>query len=392
MVIKRGKNKMSFELNKEIIDYIDSHIDDAKALLKAICLIPAPSNHEEKRAEFVKNWFHSIGAKEAYIDEALNVVFPMNCEGRDDITVFMAHTDTVFPDMTEPMPYQEDEEKIYSLGVIDDTIDLVMILMAVKYIMEKGLKPNCGMLFVANSGEEGLGNLKGVKKICEDYSGRIKELYTFDGSYTHVVNKCVGSHRYKISFETEGGHSYGAFGNNNAIYEMSKLVTKLYSKEVPKIGDSKTTYNVGVVSGGTSVNTIAQDCELMYEYRSNSKECLEHMKDFFEGEIEKAQKEGKAKITVELVGDRPCGGNVPREALDEMTNKCIRVCEKHSGLECKISSGSTDANIPQSLGIPAVCAGVYMGGGAHTRKEWLLKSSIPIGLRISFELILGYFE
>ncbi len=383
---------MSFELNKEILDYIDSHIDEAKALLKDICLIPAPSNHEEKRAEFVKNWFHSIGAKEAYIDEALNVVFPMNCEGRDDITVFMAHTDTVFPDMTEPMPYSEDDEKIYSMGVIDDTIDLVVILMAVKYIMEKGLKPNCGMLFAANSGEEGLGNLKGVKKICEDYAGRIKELYTFDGSYDEIVNKCVGSHRYKIHFATEGGHSFGAFGNNNAIHACAKLVTSLYNKEVPKNGNSKTTYNVGVVSGGTSVNTIAQDCELMYEYRSDDKECLAHMENFFKEEIKKAQAEGKAEITVEIVGIRPCGGDVDVSALDAMTNKCKKICEKYSGIECKICSASTDANIPQSLGIPAVCAGVYLGGGAHTRGEWLLKSSIPVGLRISFELILDYFN
>ena len=383
---------MSFELNKEILDYIDENIEYAKALLKDICLIPAPSNHEEKRAEFIKNWFHSIGAKEAYIDEALNVVFPMNCEGRDDITVFMAHTDTVFPDMTEPMPYREDDEKIYSMGVVDDTIDIVVMLMAVKYIIEKGLKPKNAMLFVANSGEEGLGNLKGVKKICEDYSGRIKELYTFDSPYNKMQNKCVGSHRYKIRFATEGGHSFSAFGNNNAIHAATKLITSLYAKEVPKNGDSKTTYNVGVISGGTSVNTIAQDCELMYEYRSDDKECLAHMENFFKEEIKKAQTDGKAKITVELIGNRPCGGDVPKDVLDEMTNKCKSICEKYSGMECKIGSASTDANIPQSLGIPAVCVGVYLGGGIHTRGEWLLKSSIPVGLRISFELILGYFN
>lgn len=382
---------MSFELTEEILKYTDDVYDETKELLKEICKIPAPSNHEEKRAKFVKNWLEKNGAKNVYIDEALNVVFPMNCDEKSDITAFLAHTDTVFPD-TEPMPCFEDEKNIYSPGVGDDTVCLVMMLMAVKYILKKGLQPNGGVIFAANSCEEGLGNLKGVKQLMKNYSGRIKELYTFDGTYEHLVNKCVGSHRYKISFETEGGHSFSNFGNNNAIYETAKLVTRLYACDVPKEEGSKTTYNVGVVSGGTSVNTIAQNCEIMYEYRSDSKACLEKMKAFFENEIKKAQEDGKAKITVELVGERPCGGEVDKNLLDEMSKKCIKICEKYSGIPCKIKSASTDANIPQSLNVAAVCAGTYLGGGAHTREEWVEKSSIPVGLKITFELVLGYFE
>ena len=383
---------MLFELSKDTIEYIESHIDETMALLKEICLIPAPSHMEHKRAEFINNWLHSIGAKESYIDEALNVVCPINCDGRDDITVFMAHTDTVFPDTEYPMPYTEDDEKIYSPGVVDDTIEVVIILMAVKYVIERGLKPHCGMLFVANSCEEGLGNLKGVKKICKDYEGRIKEVYTFDDKYTSVIPKCVGSHRYKVKFFTEGGHSFNDFGNNNAICEMSNLIKRLYEKTVPEKEGTKTTYNVGTVSGGTSVNTICQECEMMYEYRSDDKDCLEEMKKFFESQIDIAKKQGKAKIDVEIVGIRPCGGDVDKEKLDIMTQKCISICEKYSGLKCNINSGSTDANIPQSMGIPAVCAGVFMGDGRHTRDEWLLKSSIPIGMKIGFELILEYFN
>lgn len=383
---------MSFELRKEIVDYIENSVDEAKELLKEICLIPAPSNHEEKRAEFCKNWLLGIGAEGTYIDSALNVVYPLNCEGRDDIVVFMAHTDTVFPDMTEPMPYSEDEKNIYSPGVGDDTVCLVMMLMTVKYIVEKGLKPDCGMLFVANSGEEGLGNLKGSRKIMEDYQGRVKEFYTFDGMYNRVVNKCVGSHRYKITLETEGGHSFSKFGNNNAIHIMSKLVCSLYSCNVPVVGNSKTTYNVGVINGGTSVNTIAQKCELMYEYRSDNKECLAAMKKFFESEIAKVKVEGKATVSVELVGERPCGGDVDGEKLNEMTGKVIEITKKHTGMECIAVSGSTDCNIPQSLGIPAVCPGTYMGGGAHTREEWVEKSSIPVGMKVVFELILSFFN
>lgn len=383
---------MSFELDEKVTDYIDSHIDEAKALLRDICLIPAPSGREQKRAGFINDWLHSIGAEESYIDDALNVIYPVNCEAGNEITVFMAHTDTVFPDTDYPMPFDEDDEKIYSPGVGDDTINLVIMLMAVKYIAEKGIKPCCGILFVANSGEEGLGNLKGVKQICRDFEGRIKELYTFDGMYTSIITKCVGSHRYKVKFTTEGGHSFNDFGNNNAIFEMSDFIKCLYQKKVPCKGDSKTTYNVGVVSGGTSVNTIAENCEMMYEYRSDDEECLQEMKEFFESQVEIAGKRGNAEINVEVVGIRPCGRNVDMDKLEDMTHKCINICEKYSGLECKITSGSTDANIPQSLGIPALCIGVYLGGGVHTRDEWLYKSSIPVGMRIGFEIILDYFK
>ncbi|MBQ6998600.1 MAG: M20/M25/M40 family metallo-hydrolase [Clostridia bacterium] len=383
---------MNFELADEIIAHIESCVDEAKELLRQICLIPAPSHHEEKRAEFIKNWLEEIGAKGTYIDDALNVVYPVNCNGRDDITVFMAHTDTVFPDLTEPMPYSEDDKNIYSPGVGDDTFCLVAMLMAVKYIVQNNLKPNCGILFVANSCEEGLGNLKGVKQIMNDYSGRVKELYTFDGQYTALVNKCVGSHRYKIVFETEGGHSFNNFGNSNAIHAMSELICNLYSCKTPEIEGTKTTYNVGVVSGGTSVNTIAQQCEFLYEYRSDSKECLDIMQAFFEKEIEKARNKENAKITVELIGERPCANNVDEEKLNAMSEKCVRICEKYSGMPCITKSGSTDCNIPQSLGVPAVCPGVYIGGGVHTREEWLEKASVPVGMKIAFEIILEYFN
>ena len=149
--------------------------------------------------------------------------------------------------------------------------------------------------YIENSAEEGLGNLKGSRKIMEDYQGRVKEFYTFDGSYKRVANKCVGSQRYKITLETEGGHSFSKFEYNNAIHIMSKLVCSLYSCNVPVVGNSKTTYNVGVINGGTSVNTIAQKCELMYEYRSDNKDCLSTMKKFFEFEIAKVKEEGNSK-------------------------------------------------------------------------------------------------
>jgi len=382
---------MSFELSADILQYLKDSEKETIQLIETLCGIPAPSHHEEKRAEFVKKWLTDIGAKGVYIDKALNVIYPINCEGRDDIVVFLAHTDTVFPDM-KPMPFVNDGEYLYSPGVGDDTTSLAIMMMIVKYILKNQLKPSCGIVFLANSCEEGLGNLKGIKQFMADYEGRVKEVYALDSKYHTMTNKCVGSHRYEILFETEGGHSYSAFGNRNAIHAMADVVCRLYNHEVPVCGDSRTTYNVGVVEGGTSVNTIAQNCRLMYEYRSDTAECLAKMQSFFEETIEQARKDNIANITVNLLGERPCDGVVDKKHLEEMTNKIVYICQKHSGIPCAVKSGSTDCNIPMSLGVPAVSLGVYLGDGTHTREERVLISSIPIGMKIAAELILEYFK
>lgn len=381
---------MEFVLNNDILEYLKASEEETVKLIEELCGIPAPSGQEEKRAEFIKTWLIMQGGENVTIDSANNVLCPVGCDGKNDIVLFMAHTDTVFPD-TEPMPFVNDGTYLHSPGVGDDTACLAVLMMIAKYVLNNHLVAPCGILFAANSCEEGLGNLKGIKQIIKDYQGRICEVYTFDGQYNAVVNKCVGSHRYEITFETEGGHSFRDFGNNNAVAVMSEFICRLYDCDVPVFGDSITTYNVGVVEGGTSVNTIAQKAVMMYEYRSDSHECLEIMRTFFESEAEKIKKERNARITVKTIGCRPCGNDVNKNRLAQMTERVISVSEKYSGIPCKATSGSTDCNIPMSLGIPAVCAGSYLGYGEHTREEKVLIDSIPVGLKIAAELILSYF-
>lgn len=380
-----------FELDGKIIDFLKAHEQETLDLLEELAQIPAPSGKEELRAKFVENWFKNIGAKNVYVDSALNVICPIGCENKNDIVVFMAHTDVVFPDLT-PLPFKKDDEYFYCPGIGDDTACLASLMIVAKYVIINDLKPSCGILFVANSCEEGLGNLKGTRQLMKDFEGRIKTVLTFDGSYNHLVNECVGSHRYELTFTTEGGHSFGAFGNRSAIAAMAELITELYKCKVPVKEGTKTTYNVGIVEGGTSVNTIAQNAKMLYEYRSDDKECLAIMKAFFENELEKAKKSGKAEIEVKLVGDRPCTGDVDRAELKRLSDYVIGVCEKHSGLKCLTSSGSTDANIPMSLGVPSVCVGSHISYGSHTREEKLLISSMYIGLKITAEIVLNYFE
>lgn len=356
--------------------------------LKELCGIPAPSHFEQKRAEYCKNWLEKIGAKGVYIDEALNAVFPLNCEGSNEITVFEAHTDTVFPDM-EPMPYVDDGEKVHCPGVGDDTASVVVLMLMAKYFVEKELVPEKGILFVCNSCEEGLGNLKGTRQIFKDYEGRVKQFVAFESGLDVVIDQSVGSHRYEVEVLTKGGHSFGGFGRENAIAELAKMVAEIYKIEVPGKEGTKTTYNVGTISGGTSVNTIAQNAKMLCEYRSDDRECLMVMQEKFEAIFAAANTE-KVRVNVNKVGDRPCS-NIDSSKIEEMISKVAPMIEEVTGKKIRRHSSSTDCNIPLSLGISAICVGVNTLSGAHTREEWVEKASLIPGLEIALRMghILG---
>lgn len=379
-------------LDEHIIKFLQEEYDNVIKTLEELCKIPAPSGYEDRRAQYVYNYLKELGAEGVYIDDAKNVVFPYMTDGKNDLTVFTAHTDTVFPDLEYPMPFRIENNIAYSPSVGDDTICLVLMLTVIKYILKNKLKTHSGVVFVANSCEEGLGNLKGVKEIMKTFKGRVKQLYTFDGTYNFIVDKCVGSHRYKVEFTTEGGHSFNDFGNRNAIVAMANMICELNKCKVPKINDSKTTFNVGVVEGGTSVNTIAQKCSMLYEYRSDDKDCLAYMQNFFNQVVEGERAKNLAQITVSLLGERPCGALNNFDLLNKMVERVKEITIAHTGSVCINNSGSTDCNIPMSLGIPAVCVGNHIGGGMHTRQEWVDLTSIPAGLKITANLILDYFE
>lgn len=375
-------------LSNEILSYIDAHAQEAFELLVELAQIPAPSNHEEKRAQFCKAWLERQGAKNVYIDDALNVVYPIGCEDGRPIAVFMAHSDVVFPD-TDPLPLTVEDGRIHCPGVGDDTANVVALLMAAKYIAEKGLEPReMGVLLVVNSGEEGLGNLKGSRKILADFGDRVREFITFDGSASSIVTRAVGSRRYRIAIDTEGGHSYGAFGNRNAIAYLASLIDTLYTVKVPPMG--KTTYNVGTVSGGTSVNTIAQHAEMLYEFRSDEAESLAIMERHLEAALEFYRTKG-VRVTAELVGDRPCSAQVDEDAHDALIQRAAKAAKTHYGWDVSLRSGSTDCNIPLSMGVPAICIGCAVGQGAHTREEFVEIESLHPGLKVAFELIMHHF-
>lgn len=379
------------QVNQEMEAYLAESQEELRQLIRDLCAIPAPSHHEERRAEFCKRFLEENGGENVVIDEALNVICPYGVTEGGDVVVFMAHTDTVFPDQ-DPMPFREEDGKYYCPGVCDDTANLAVLLICARYFLKKKLHPETGLVFVANSCEEGLGNLKGSRAIVERYGKRLRELITLDGTALDaVVNRAVGSHRYRVTVRTEGGHSFGAFGNRNAIRCLASMIDTLYTVKVPEAGDSRTTYNVGTISGGTSVNTIAQEAEMLYEYRSDDLGCLQTMREMFERVVEAYRATG-IEVDVEKIGDRPCAAPVDPGRYQALMERVTGAIRRTLQTEPKFRSGSTDCNIPLSVGIPAACISTCTGRKSHTREEELDLDSLPVGSRLFMELLAGYFH
>ncbi len=368
-------------LNEEQLAWCDKHLEEAQELLRTLGRIPAPSHDEGRRAAFVRDWLAAAGAENLRIDEAQNVVYTVRDEG-GPVNIVMAHTDIVFPD-TEPLAMREENGRLYAPGIGDDTANLVNLMMAAKYLIENGVPAGGNLVIVANSCEEGLGNLKGSRLIMETYSGRVEEFISLDGGLGHIVNDAVGSVRMRVTINAQGGHSYNNFGNTNAIAQMSELVTELYKKKAPAGG----TYNVGVIEGGTTVNSICARCSMLCEYRYGTRAAQEDLAAYFEKTIRDFREKG-FDILVETLGIRPCADNVDGVKLASLTTRMAAIQKEYTSWDCRITAGSTDANSALSLGIPAVTFGTVSGEGAHTRGEWVEMASMRTGLKVALAAVL----
>lgn len=371
-------------LSEKCLDFIEQHENELLSLIETLCGICAPSNNEWKRTEFVEQWLKEHGCESVKVDQAGNVLYYYQTDQHDEWMLALAHMDTVFPDL-EPMPFVVEGNLMKCPGVGDDTTNLAVLMMTARFLAETKPEMKMGLLLAADTGEEGLGNLKGCRQIMKDHGKQIVEVIALDGSYDGAVNRAVGSLRYKVCVETEGDHSYGCFGHRNAIHQLSVLINNLYTYKVPEA--HKTTYNVGEISGGTSINTIAQKAEMLFEIRSDHKPDMDACNNYFMSAVETLKANG-VNVHVELLGERPCMGEVDMEkqqALEAWTQALIK---NYTGQEIDFESGSTDCNIPFSMGIPSICFGAYLGDGAHTREEYIEIDSLKLGFKIGMEALL----
>lgn len=375
----------------EIEAFVETNHDEAVALLEELGRIPAPSHQEDQRAAFCRDWFVREGVGEVFVDAAKNVVCKFGCDGCDDITVFMAHMDIVQPDL-EPLPMRREGNILYAPGIGDDTANLVNLMMGARFLLERRDRLHGGVMIVANSCEEGLGNCMGAREIMDNYGGRISRFYSFDGYVAQVTSIPVGSHRYRMHIHARGGHSYLEFGNENAVVQMAGLIGELCEQKLPCAeGVERTTYNVGPIKGGSTVNSIPEDCELLYEYRSSSEANLAVMRRRMNAIVEELRAQG-VDIDVQTVGVRPGMGDVDRVALRAFTDGNIEAVRRWYSGEMDEGPYATDSNIPLSLGVVANTIGTVVGGMPHTREEWVDLDSLPAGMGIVCDLIGRYLD
>lgn len=362
--------------------FAQSVFEEEVELLRTLAQIPAPSGKENKRAAFVAAWLREAGASHVEVDDQKNVLCWVSESPSAGIEVFSAHTDVVFDDLT-PLPLRMENGRMYAPGVGDDTANLVGLLMGTRWLLANP-EATYGrtILVVANSCEEGLGNLRGTRALYERYGCRIASHVVFDTTLGNVVHEAVGSIRWRVSCDGPGGHSFKAFGTPNAIVELSRLICALDDLELPS--DAITTRNVGTVVGGTTVNSIAAHAEILFELRSTSDACLSTARESFEQTICTFQSSGAHSgmhFATEVVGERPASAVTSNPALVALVEKACAATRAATGSsEVNVAPSSTDANIPLSLGIPAVCLGAVRGKGAHTREEWIETASLEDGL------------
>lgn len=359
-------------LKKMLHTYIEEHAQEAVQLIWDISAIPSPTGHTEKKAAWVLQYLQHIGIDNAYIDEVGNVLYPCQLAEGQKCPLYNAHIDTVFSQLDEIQP-RIDGNILAAPSCGDNSASVAALLFFIRFIHDRHITLPTGILFAFNVGEEGLGNLQGIRHIMKQWKDRISEVIAVDGTSEMAVNLAVGSLRYAITVEAEGGHSWSHFGNDNAIAIAASLIQRIYALTAPT--SPRTTYNVGTITGGTTVNSIAERATFTLDLRSESMSSLTAI-DSAVKELIKAAMTNKISITQELLGERPCSDGILQSALYDR----YEAVRTELGLPIIWKSSSTDANIPLHLGIPAISFGVYRGYRAHTIHENLEIDSIPQGL------------
>ena len=363
---------------KQAVAFIQSDQDRFVRELIALTEIAAPPFKEQARAKAFIEMLRQHGLSDVEMDAEGNVMGLRRgaAPAGGPVLVVNAHLDTVFPEGTD-VTVKRQGTRLSAPGIGDDTRGLALLLALVRALDAAKFTTPGDILFVGNVGEEGEGDLRGAKFLLQKgkYKGRIKQMLAIDGGDTaSVTNGGVGSIRYRVTFKGPGGHSYGAFGLVNPAFAMGAAIARFGRLEVP--ASPKTTYGVGVVRGGTSVNSIPAEVSMDIDLRSESCAELKKVNDAFlaivresvdEENKTRSTREGRIEADPKVIGDRPCGTTPETAPIVQAAAAAIRAF----GDTPSYSIGSTDANVPMSLGIPAVTIGRGgPGGRAHSPDEW----------------------
>lgn len=336
--------------------------------------IPAPTFSEGQRGEFVRDLFLKEKLKDVSMDSLGNVFarLPGKQKKAKELVV-TAHLDTVFPPSIS-LQVKKEAERVIAPGIGDNSIGVAALFGIIWALREKDVMLKHDVWFVANVGEEGLGDLRGMRGVVERFGADILGYFVLEGlALGHVYHKAIGVKRYRITAKTAGGHSWSDYGQPSAVHELASLITQLTSFRLPR--EPRTTMNVGMISGGTGVNVLAAEAKCELDLRSEDPTTLTKLVHQVEDLLINSGREG-VKIMAEVIGERPAGFIPVDHPFVELAVNCTR----EQGLDAILTSGSTDANIPLSENIPAVVMGITTGGGAHTVHEFIDLKPIELGM------------
>jgi len=383
----------------------------------AIQQIPAPTFHEAERAEFVRARFAEEGLSDVEIDSTGNVYAcirsnhkPLTINQRS--LVVSAHLDTVFPSSVDLAVTREPEprastgttSRILAPGIGDNSLGVAGLFGLVWALRERGLSLPGNLWLAANVCEEGLGDLRGIRAVVDRFGTDPLAYIVLEGmALGQVYHRGLGVRRYRITVHTQGGHSWIDYGQPSAIHELTTLSTRITALEPPRTPRAgtgttspragtgttselprtpRTTLNIGIISGGSSVNTIAAEAMLELDLRSESDETLETLTGQVEQIVQAAQKPG-VTVEAEIIGQRPSGEIPAEHPLVRLAQDCLRA----AGIEPHLNTGSTDANLPLSLGLPTITIGLTTGGRAHTVHEFINLAPLEKGLEQVVRLV-----
>jgi acetylornithine deacetylase/succinyl-diaminopimelate desuccinylase-like protein len=382
------------ELRRAFV-HIDSRLDKITEEQIRICSIPAPPFGEKQRAEYLKEKFFELGLVDARLDEEGNCVALRKGHSAAPLLVVSAHLDTVFPVGTDFTVHRAGG-KLLGPGISDDGCGLVALVAIAGVLGSTGIETEGSLLFVGTVGEEGEGNLRGVRHLLtqSEWGNHIDAFISFDGpGIERITNRALGSRRYRVQLRGTGGHSWGDFGAANPVHALGRAISKLASYPAPR--EPRTTFNVGRIEGGNSVNAIPQVAAMDVDLRSASGPELLKLDAFFRRAMREATEDENAvrrygdrplELKVVLIGERP-SGETPADA--DLVSLAWEATEA-LGVKPRFDQSSTDSNLPISLGIPAITLGAGgTSGNSHTLEEWYDPRDRDAGLKRALLVILG---
>lgn len=347
------------------------HSGAAAQLAAQICQIPAPTGAESERANFIVGLWEQRGHK-ASIDEVGNVCVQRGPDGGRAL-MLAAHLDTVFPASTS-LTVERRGDRLQAPGIGDNSLGLAALLTLSDMLDELELDLASGVHLVADVGEEGLGNLTGIRAAVDRHCDDLGAVIAVEGhNLGRVTNAGVGSKRWNVTVRGPGGHSWGAYGQPSAIHLISSAISEIAAQDLPT--SPPTSFNVGLIRGGTSVNTIAAEAVATIDIRSTVSDVLEELARDARRAFERLAGPD-VQVEIDVLGERPVGAITKEHPLVDIAQEAL----VWAGVDPVLDASSTDANYPLSLGIPAICIGITRGGRGHTVDEYISVAPIATGL------------